>query len=127
MPRPFSPATAEQVVAAVEAVVVSRQPSTVEFVADFSDLPKDQAEAALKLAADLGLLSHNTGTYSAISPLSRFLVTPKLMQKAAVIRIILESYEPFVFLGKDLSPRTLLLQRQNRQKWFLIWMHTENR
>src|SRR4051812_12284372 len=102
MPRAFSPATAEQVVAAVEAVVVNRQPSTVEFVANFSDLPKDQAEAALKLATDLGLLSHSAGTYSTSCPLSRFIVTPKLMQKAAIIRILLESYEPFVFFRERL-------------------------
>ena len=107
MARPFSPATAEQVVAAVEAVAVNRQSTRVEFVADFSDLPRDQAEAALKLATDLGLLSHDAGKYSVASPLCRFVVTPNQMQKAAILRLVLESYEPFVIFRERLVATTL--------------------
>jgi len=107
MARPFSPATAEQVVAAIEAVVVNREPTRVEFVADFSDLPRDQAEAALKLATDLGFLSHEAGKYEAASPLCRFAVTPNQMQKAAVLRVLLESYEPFVIFRERLIATAL--------------------
>jgi hypothetical protein len=56
MARPFSPATAEQVVNAVEAVVVRRSGADADFVAEFCDIPRAQSEAALQLAADLGLL-----------------------------------------------------------------------
>jgi hypothetical protein len=102
MTRPFSSATAEQVIVAVEAVVVNRQPTSVEFVADFLDVPKDQAEAALLLAADLGFLSENTGKFSVASPLCRFIVTANQMQKAAVLRVMLESYEPFIIFRERL-------------------------
>lgn len=107
MTRPFSPATAEQVVAVVEAVVVSQEPASLEFVAEFSELLADQAEAALKLATDLGLLSHGAGKYSVTSTLSRFLVTPNQMQKAAVMRVVLESYEPFIMFRERLVATVL--------------------
>jgi hypothetical protein len=102
MPRPFSPATAEQLVAAIEAVVVGKQPTKSDFVADFSDLPIVQAEAALLLAADVGLLSQKSAGYSTASPLCRFLVTPNLAQRAAVLRVVLESYPPFIVFRERL-------------------------
>jgi hypothetical protein len=102
MPRPFFPATAEQVVGAVEAVVVGRQPTKPDFVADFSDLPLNQAESALLLASDLGLLSQKTAGFSVASPLCRFLVTSNLAQRAAVLRVVLESYLPFVVFRERL-------------------------
>jgi hypothetical protein len=107
MPRAFSPATAEQVVAAVEAVVVSGKPTSAEFVADFSDLPRDQATLALELAEDLGLLASSSGHHSVGNPLCRFLVTPNEMQKAAVLRVLLESYEPFVVFRERLVATSL--------------------
>jgi hypothetical protein len=103
MARPFSPATAEQVVAVVEAVVVADRPATPQYVAEFSDLTPNQAEAALKLAADVGLLSHSGGKYSKANPLCRFLTTPHLMRKAAVLRLLLESYEPFIVFRERLA------------------------
>jgi hypothetical protein len=96
MPRPFSPGTAEQVVAAVDAVMAHAEPALVAFVADFMDLPAAQAEAALKLAVDLGLLKTSAGgRYAPASPLCRFLATPNNAQRAAVLRVVLESYAPF--------------------------------
>lgn len=96
MPRPFSPATAEQVVNAVEAVVVRRSSADADFVAEFCDIPRAQAESALQLAADLGLVKISAaGACTVVSPLCRFLVTPNLAQRAAVLRVVLESYLPF--------------------------------
>jgi hypothetical protein len=102
VPREFSPATAEQVVAAVEAIVSTRQPEKPEFVATFSELTEKQAKAALELASDLGLLTSNSGKYDLASPLCRFLVTPNQMEKAAILRVLLESYEPFVVFRERL-------------------------
>lgn len=107
MPRPFSPATAEQAAGAIEAVVVNGQPTRVEFVAEFLDLNPDQAEAALKLATDIGLLSYANGRYSAASPLCRFFVTPNQMQKATFLRLVLESYPPFLTFRERLVATTL--------------------
>lgn len=107
MPRPFSPTTAEQVVAAVEAVVVGRQAQRVNFVAEFSELTENQAKAALDLATDLGFLSRDGARYSVASPLCRFILTPNETQKAAVMRVALESYEPFTLFRERLAATPL--------------------
>jgi hypothetical protein len=102
MPTPFYPATAEQVVSVVEAVVVNRNPAKPDFVAEFSDLTRTQSEAGLKLAVDLKLLAHDSGKYSTESFLCRFLVTPNQSHKAAVLRLVLESFTPFVVFRERL-------------------------
>lgn len=107
MPRPFSPATAEQIVGVVEAVVVRRRPARVQFVAEFSEFTEQQARAALDLATDLGLLSRDGTTYSVANPLCRFIVSPNEMQKAALLRVVLESYKPFTMFRERLSATTL--------------------
>jgi hypothetical protein len=95
MAREFSSATAEQVVAAVEAAVVSQKGTDAAFAAAFAELPPDQAEAALKLAADLGLLKQKTLKFVPDGPLAVLLASPKEQQRGAVLRVALESYEPF--------------------------------
>lgn len=116
MPRPFSQSTAEEVIASIEAVVVNGGPTTVDFAAEFADVPQERAEKALKLATDLGFLSHNAGRYFVVSPLCRMVVTPNLMQKAAVIRIILESYEPFVLFRRRLKATEFASQAAQQTK-----------
>jgi hypothetical protein len=96
MARPFWPATAEQVVSIVDAVVANKGAATVELAMAFADLPHDAATSAVNLAVDLGLLRDNGGTYEISSPLCAFLSTSLQMQQAAVIRILLETYDPFV-------------------------------
>lgn len=49
----------------------------------------------MKLAVDLGLLSDSGGQYEVASPLGRFLTNPDQLVKAAVLRVLLESYKPF--------------------------------
>ena len=107
MPRPFSQSTAEDVVASVEAVVANGAPTPVAFVSDFADIPQARAEEALKLASDLGLLLPNGVNYSPASPLCVLLATPDLALKAAILRIVLESYEPFVVFRKRLKATEL--------------------
>lgn len=119
MARPFSPATAEQVVAAVEAVVVNQRPTEVDFVADFLELTKDQAKAALELASDLNLLSSDAGKYLAASPLCRLVVSPNQMVKAAVLRVVLESYVPFVVFRERLAATALAATAAKQTKTVL--------
>jgi hypothetical protein len=104
MPRLFATTTAEQVIATVEAVVVNNKRTTVAFAADFSDnLPNvAQATAALEMAQDLGLVQRDGPGWINRSPLSRFLSTSAQPQKAAVMRIVLESYEPFIVFRQQL-------------------------
>jgi hypothetical protein len=91
--RPFYQATAEQVVLVSEAIV-SLGNSNANSVATFTDLPQDIAESALNLSVDLGLLSILSGEYGVLSPLCKLLRTPQDREKAAILRVLLESYEP---------------------------------
>lgn len=104
MPRPFATTTAEQVIATVEAVVVNNKRTTAAFAADFSDnLPNvAQATAALEMAQDLGLVQKDGPGWVSGSPLSRFLSTSSQPQKAAVMRIVLESYDVFTLFRQQL-------------------------
>lgn len=87
--------TADAVVGAVEAVLISRSSATDQSVADFLDLPVAKAREALDLAEDLGLIRSVSDASEVASPLCRLMSTPVLQQRAAVLRIAVESYEPF--------------------------------
>jgi len=100
MSRIFYPATAEQLVAAVEAVYVSGKADAAS-VAHFCDLPEDHAKRALGLGVDLGFLRNAGSVFEPVGPLCRFLILPDEEAKAAVVRILIESYEPFqLFLDR---------------------------
>jgi hypothetical protein len=105
MPSPF-PSTAEQVVAAVEAVTVAGRPADAAFVARFADLPEARAESALSMATDLGLLTENGGSYEPASPLCRFVVSGRQDIAMATLRVALESYEPFILFRSRLAHTT---------------------
>lgn len=90
--------TADNVVGAAEAVLAGRGNATAQDVANFLDLPLANAIPALELAEDLGLIRQVEETYEVASPLARLLSTPILAQRAAVLRVAVESYQPyFVF------------------------------
>ncbi len=116
MPRPFFESTAEDVIASVEAVVVNGKPTTADFVAKFIDVPLDRAENALKLAVELGFLSVNAPDFSASRPLSQMFVTPNLMHKAAALRVVLESYEPFTMFRTRLEATDIASQAAQQTK-----------
>lgn len=116
MPRPFFQSTAEDVIASVEAVVVNGRPTRVEFVAQFIDVPPERAENALKLAVELGFLSLHAGVFSACRPLSQMFATPNLMQKAAALRVVLESYEPFTAFRARLKATDFASQAAQQTK-----------
>jgi hypothetical protein len=94
MAREFHSATAEQLVAAVEAVFANGD-ADVGFVAGFCDWTQDQAQRALGLGVDIGFLEKAGGRYKPRSPLCRFLALPSEEVRAAAVRVLLESYEPF--------------------------------
>ncbi len=116
MGRPFSPATAEQVVSVIEAVMAGGGETSPEFVEAFCDIPADHARAALELATDLGLLTNADGRFTTASPLCRFLSTPREMQKAAVLRVMLESYRPFLVFRDRLIATGLATQAAQQAK-----------
>jgi hypothetical protein len=98
------PPTAEQVLSAVDAVFVCQQVASPEFVASFTDMTIDQAESALLLAEDIGFIGDaGGGQYRATSPLCRFVATMNQTQKAAILRLLLESYPPFATFRERLA------------------------
>src|SRR5208283_2626685 len=99
--RAFYPATAEQVIAVAEAVW-AKTTADADFVSGFCDLPKQQTEGALGLAADIGLVAVAAGTYTPASPITRFTSSHDETHKAALLRIMLESYEPFAVFRERL-------------------------
>lgn len=103
MSRKFTPATAEQVASAAEAVVAFGRPVDAQSVANFTDLTSAQANSALELAADLGLLSANAGAFSLHNPICNMLRTPQEKERAAVLRILLEQYEPYRIFKRELE------------------------
>ena len=86
--------------AAVEAIVVNGGPATLAMIAEFLDTTVANATAAIEMALELGLISQNTNDYVASSPLCRFTAIPE--QKAAVLRILIESYRPFTVFRERL-------------------------
>lgn len=103
MPLSLPAATAEQVVAAVEAAIANSGSCTKEFAASFTDMTPDRAEAALELACELKLLSSANATYSVAHPIAQLLRTPQDAEKAAVIRIVIEQFPPFVVFRQELD------------------------
>lgn len=103
MARAFQQATAEQIAAVVSAVV-AKQNCQEDFVEKFTELPEAQVKKALDLAVDLRLLTVRAARkYSIDSPIALFMAFPNVDQKAAVLRIALESYEPFLVFRQQLS------------------------
>lgn len=103
MPTQFFSATAEQVVAVTEAVTANGGLTTQPYIEIFADLNSDQAVNALALAVDLGLLEKQGDDFRPATPLCRLLRTPHDSEKAAVVRIMLEAYEPFLVFREELE------------------------
>lgn len=66
-------------------------------VAEFLDVPLENANNALQMAVQLGLLELPQGAdeYRPCSILARYLVTGSDVQKTAVLRLLVESFPPF--------------------------------
>jgi hypothetical protein len=96
---------------------VNGQPTSVQFVSDFADLPLDQAESALLLAVDLGFLKVNpAGEYLTNSPLCRFIASSDELQKATALRVLLESYPPFVMFRQRLQVTSAVVDATQQTK-----------
>ncbi|MBO6756491.1 MAG: hypothetical protein JJ902_09210 [Roseibium sp.] len=103
MPRHFSQATAEQVIRVSEAAVALKTAADSPTISRYTDLPSGLTDKALALSVDLGLLSENNGVYSPASSLCKLLRTPQERERAAVLRVTIESYEPFQVFREELE------------------------
>jgi hypothetical protein len=117
-----SQTTAEHVVGAVEAVVAYGRSAPVDYVAAFLDTTPANASAALDMATDLGLLAANGIEFTTASPLCRFTAIPD--QKAALLRVVLEGYRPFVvFRERLVATADLSRAAQNTKTICLLPAH----
>ena len=119
MPRTFSQATAEQVISVAEAAVALGASADVGLISSFVDLPTKHTEKALALAVDLRLLSETGGIFLPASPLCRLLRTPHDKERAAVLRVTIESYEPFLVYREELEATNNPTLAANRTKAIL--------
>ena len=91
--------TAEDVVGVIDAILAKPNECTKEFVSEFADISIAQTVNALQMAEQLNLISHNsaTGFFASQSYLARLIVSSRDdNHKAAIMRLVLEQYEPFV-------------------------------
>jgi hypothetical protein len=90
-------------VASVEAALAHSGTCDKEFAAAFADMTVDRAAAALDLACELKLLTKSGSDYTVTHPMASLLRTPQVAEKAAVLRIVLEKFEPFVVFRQELD------------------------
>lgn len=95
MPPGFARSTAELTIQVAEAVRALGN-ATVGSIEEFCDLPQEQARNALELALELGLIQKSDETYAQASCLLNFISSPDESRKAAILRVVLESFSPFV-------------------------------
>lgn len=116
MPRPFSQATAEQVIRVSEAAVALQAAADAETIGRYTDLPAGLTARALALSIDLGLLEEVDGVFLTSSPLCKLLRTPQEKERAAVLRVIIESFEPFQVFREELEATDDASTAANRTK-----------
>jgi hypothetical protein len=90
------PTTAEHIIAATDAVLTRPDGCDENYVAQFLDATQNNAHNALEMASQLGLITKNPhNLYVPEKPFAVYLSTAKDSQKAAVLRLVLENYEPY--------------------------------
>jgi hypothetical protein len=96
MPFEIYRTTAEDIVGATDAILQMRSGGDEHLVANFLDIPVENARNALFMAEQLGLIQQdNPGNYVSVFPYAVYLVTSSILQKAAVLRLTLEQYAPY--------------------------------
>lgn len=98
------PTTAEEIVNATDAIVQKPTGVDAQTIADFLDINVPYAENAAKMAVELGLvqIAPTTNLYRPLSPFANYLVTSNAKSKAAVLRMMLEQFEPYKFFKNRL-------------------------
>ncbi len=92
----FSPA--EDIVGVVDAVLAKPNECTIDFIAEFADISTLQTQNALHMAQELGLVTTDIdGNFMCNSYLARLIVSSRNdNHKAAIMRLVLEQYEPYI-------------------------------
>lgn len=111
MPYNIVQTTAEDILGVIDAIVSKSLNCTKEFICEFADISSLQADNALKMSMEMGLveLDADSNLYSSNSYLSRLLVSARNSEhKAAILRLILEQFEPYsVFKMRFINTNSL--------------------
>ncbi|MEW6532464.1 MAG: hypothetical protein AB1473_16655 [Thermodesulfobacteriota bacterium] len=102
MPYEVYRTTAEHVIAAADFALQKPEGIDEQMLAAFLDVPRESAANALKMAEQLGLVNVDANRlYKPASPCVRYLATSVRENRAAILRFVLDQYNPFVvFLGR---------------------------
>ena len=96
MPYEIQTTTAEDIIGATDAALQQNDGADRNFVSNFLDIPFQNANNALTMAEQLGLLKTNQkGFYHAVYPFACYLVTSDPLKKAVILRMVLEQYYPY--------------------------------
>ncbi|NJB87821.1 hypothetical protein GGR26_003607 [Lewinella marina] len=96
--------TAEEIVGATDCIVLSNGTATDQIIADFIGTTLANAGNAAVLSEQLGLVQRDVNNvYSKASLLSNYLVTASLDQRASILRMVLEEYDPYALFKYRLA------------------------
>lgn len=90
--------TAEDIVSVVDAALAGKDICDIQYISEFADISEQQVQNAIKMAVDMELLylDSSSQSYKSDSLLSHLLVSARNdLQKATIMRFILEQYKPF--------------------------------
>lgn len=103
--------TAEDILFVIDAVYAKPENCNSKFICDFTDLSESQVKNALHMAQEFSLVTFdsNTSTYKGNSSLARLMLSTRTEeQKAAIMWLILDQYEPYrVFKDRLMRNDTL--------------------
>lgn len=108
MPFTIYQTTAEEIIGATDAVIQTGTGANENLIAEFLTTSLPNAQNASKMAAEIGLIQFDAGTnlYTPIFPYAIYLVTANQLQKAAILRFVLEEYEPYKLFKSRLKLTT---------------------
>lgn len=98
MPFEIVQTTAEDIIGVVDAVLAKSQNCDKNFISEFADISFSQTDNALQMALEMKLLEVSSDNYYfSSSYLARLMVSARSSDsKAAILRLVLEQYEPYV-------------------------------
>ena len=101
----------------IEAVCALENRATLEKIAEYSDITKDSAGKALKMAMQLQLVKYEQNLYVPVRPFARLIADAKQNEKKAILKFKLMEHEPFKFFAmlilKGEDPTRAALKTKN--------------
>jgi len=102
MPYTVHQTTAEEIIGATDAILQKATGATDQMISDFLQTSLQNAQNAANMAVEIGLVRIDANLYHPLFPYANYIVTSSLPQKAAVLRFMLEEYEPYKFFKNRL-------------------------